>query len=638
LTPSHSNLNAQLLPAPQSIQALEQPWQPPASIGIRASGIHARQISSDTPGISWVDRALAGIGCRLSFRSGIQAGLLIREESNLPDEGYRLRIARNGVVLGAASSAGIQHGLATLAQWLELAQATEDPTAIPGVLIEDHPTFSERGAMLDVARDKRPKLKVLKEFVEQLARWKYNRLQLYMEADFAYPGAELVLENRSPYTAREIQDLVQHAERFHVTIVPNQQSFGHMHPWLRHDPWSSLAEVPDGVDHPFSKDKEPFSLNPSDPKSLKFIAQLYDDLLPNFRADQVNVGLDETFDLGLGASRERCEQEGKSKVYVEFLNDVHGLLAARKQRMMYWGDIVLETPEILGDLPTDATAMIWGYEANHPFEDQLAKINASGLPFQVCPGTSSWNCFGGRTKNAFENLREASRCGKNAGAEGLLICDWGDRGHLQPWPISFFGWAYGAACAWNSDAAEQLSPTMVGDLLNRWAFPESAVQVGTALMNLGQTGEWMEDPCENGTSLFFGLVFPDEPLPSGRIGQFSAAVLDRVEASLERALELPASENSTPAADVAPSNEDLIHRELSFARDALLLGTRFLRDRLHSAPDKNWRSLPEDVQAAHVSAQERLRETHTDLWSERYRPGGLQASLEWLNSLVTKAN
>ncbi len=575
----------------------------------------------------WVDEALKPFGARLSFRSGIQAGLIIREEQGLPPEGYRLRIAVNGVVLGAKDTAGMQHGLASLAQWLELTPERRPGASVPGVLIEDHPNFPERGAMLDVARDKRPKLKVLKAFVEQLARWKFNRLQLYMEADFAFADAKVVLDGRSPYTPREMRALSQHAEKFHVTLVPNQQSFGHMHPWLRHSPWNQLAEVPEGVQHPFSKNKEPFSLNPGDPRSLDFLGGLYDGLLPSFHADQVNVGLDETFDLGLGASRERCEQEGKSKVYLKFLNDVHGLLAERGKRMMYWGDIVLEHPEILEELPKDATAMIWGYEATHPFQEQLAKLSASGLPFQVCPGTSSWNNFGGRTTNAFGNLREAARCALAQGAEGLLICDWGDRGHLQPWPISFFGWVYGAACAWNPQAAEGRNPKDVGDWLNQWAFRESPVAVGSVLLQLGAVADWMEDPCENGTGLFFALAFPEEALPNPRVARFPVEVLDKVEQSLNQIL------SSEQERDTDDAPDDLVRSELIFARDALLLATRFLRDRLQASPDGDWRKLPEAQRDAHRAAQARLRETHAALWPERYRQGGLEASLQWLNSL-----
>lgn len=48
----------------------------------------------------------------------------------------------------------------------------------------------------------------------------------------------------------------------------------------------------------------------------------------------------------------------------------------------------------------DATALIWGYEADHPFRTQAEVFAANGIPFYVVPGTSSWNSIGGRTGGA----------------------------------------------------------------------------------------------------------------------------------------------------------------------------------------------------------------------------------------------
>lgn len=45
---------------------------------------------------------------------------------------------------------------------------------------------------------------------------------------------------------------------------------------------------------------EPFSLCPIDERSLDLLKDLYSQLLPHFTANELNVGLDETFDLGKG--------------------------------------------------------------------------------------------------------------------------------------------------------------------------------------------------------------------------------------------------------------------------------------------------------------------------------------------------
>ena len=79
--------------------------------------------------------------------------------------------------------------------------------------------------------------------------------------------------------------------------------------------------------------------------------------------------------------------------------------------MMFWGDIALEHPELISDLPGDALPLLWGYEADHPFADQAGALAATGLEFYVCPGTSSWLSFAGRWSNALANLAAAASAG-----------------------------------------------------------------------------------------------------------------------------------------------------------------------------------------------------------------------------------
>src|SRR6185503_16024740 len=52
--------------------------------------------------------------------------------------------------------------------------------------------------------------------------------------------------------------------------------------------------------------------------------------------------------------------------------------------------------------------MLWGYDADHPFEGEAGALARSGLAFFVCPGTSSWQSFGGRTGNMLANTAAAA--------------------------------------------------------------------------------------------------------------------------------------------------------------------------------------------------------------------------------------
>jgi hypothetical protein len=91
---------------------------------------------------------------------------------------------------------------------------------------------------------------------------------------------------------------------------------------LKFDEYRPLAECPEGIEHPFSFTKEPFSLCPIDPRTIELIRDLYAQLLPNFSSKEVNIGFDETWDVGRGRSKDHVAAEGLLNTYLKFLHTV----------------------------------------------------------------------------------------------------------------------------------------------------------------------------------------------------------------------------------------------------------------------------------------------------------------------------
>ncbi|MFT5152568.1 MAG: hexosaminidase, partial [Planctomycetota bacterium] len=426
--------------------------------------------------------------------------------------GYRLVIGAS-IRVEASGTDGAFAAVATLVGLLaELDRRAE--SALPQAQIEDWPSFERRGFMLDVSRDRVPTMARLRDLIERLALWKFNELQLYIEHTFAYARHALVWHNSSPITAAEIQELDALCGARGIDLVPNQNSLGHWHRWLRLPEYKHLAECPDGVEHAFSLDHEPFSLCPTEDGSLELLEQLYDELLPNFSSQEFNVGLDETFDIGLGRSKELCAERGRGRVYLEFLKQVHARITARGKRMQFWGDVIVTCPELVPELPGDAIALEWGYEAGHPFEEHAARYAKSGLPFHVCPGTSSWQSMTGRVNNALLNTEEAARAGIAGGARGYLMTDWGDYGHWQPFALSWPGLAMGAVRAWSgTDETLKDLPSRLGAAL----FEDPESDTTRLLWRLGTVHERVGTRCFNGTPFFFLLKFIHEPVRSDRI-------------------------------------------------------------------------------------------------------------------------
>src|SRR3972149_2684004 len=285
-----------------------------------------------------------------SIRLRLDPTVLARPQSNT-----RVR-DETGVTVGGADEAGLFYGICTLIQLMRLhaPRTPKEPMRLPGCHITDWPDCTHRGVLLDVSRDKVPTMETLFDLVDLLASWKINQVQLYMEHTFAYRGHEVVWQHASPLTGDEIEALDTFCGNRYVELVPNQNSLGHMHRWLIHEPYRRLAECPEGLVHPFSSSPEPYGLCPVDPGSLALLSDLYDQLLPHFSSTQFNVGLDETFDLGQGRSAAACAERGVEGIYLEFLEQVHRLVTRRGRIMQFWADMIRDRPAPTGKIPPGA--------------------------------------------------------------------------------------------------------------------------------------------------------------------------------------------------------------------------------------------------------------------------------------------
>lgn len=524
------------------------------------------------------------------------------------EQGYVLRITRSGVAVSGATVAGVFYGCQTLKQLLR-----HWPELLPGCTIEDHPDFAARGYMLDVSRDKVPTMESLYRLVDLLAELKVNQLQLYTEHTFAYSAHESVWAQASPLTHEDVLLLDAYCRERFIELVPNQNSFGHMRRWLTLPAYRHLAEAPNGWTMPDGTWREgPFSLSAVNPACLALLAGLYDELLPHFTSRAFNVGADETWDLGQGDSRAACAQRGKGRVYLEYLMKVHELVTARGRRMQFWGDIIIQHPELVPELPSDVTVLEWGYEADHPFAEHTAAFAASGREFYVCPGTSSWNSLLGRTADCLANIESAARHGLTNGATGLLITDWGDNGHWQQQPASYVGMATGAALAWCHDANRDLD---LAPAIDRHVVRDGSGTAGAVLLEAGSLHEEVARPLHNATILHRTLRA--HPNDVHVLEGAEPAGFERALAAANRLLEqVPSIRSGRPDAE-------LLRREIANGLQLLA----------HACAKGSFMLGGSGTTAALAADLRRILGEYRELWVARNRVGGLDDSTRRLEAL-----
>lgn len=545
--------------------------------------------------------------------AGLAAASIKRELGRaLPAQGYRLSVRPDGVTIVGGDAAGQFYGMQTLAQLVD----TQGPE-LQCVEIEDHPQLAVRGVMLDVSRDKVPTMATLKSLIAMLASWKINQIQLYIEHTFAYSQHREVWTNASPFTAEEMRELDAFCRDRFVELVPNQNSFGHLERWFMHERYRPLAETPAGIELPWGEiTKYPFTLAPTR-EGLAFVDGLYRELLPNFASTQFNVGCDETYDLGLGRSRERVEAVGRARVWLDFVLEIRALAAKHGRSIQVWGDTVRHHPELLSELPRDVTILDWGYDRERSLAETSERLAKAGQPFYVCPGTSSWTSLTGRTDNAIANILDAVEVANRFGAQGVMVTDWGDGGHWQQLPVSYLGYAWSAALSWGLDANRSLDLPRV---LDRFAFRDRTGTLGWLAWDLGNT--YLKPGFRRGNSSILYWFY------TATLAEMRASWLPRIrygpeifvdDAAVRRGMHETLEWIDAVTEPLSRVEDELLRRE--FAHGAALARHAARRVLVELGESGHETLGPElDTIAAELVA----------LWPRRNRPGGMHDSLQKL--------
>jgi hypothetical protein len=552
------------------------------------------------------DLAATGMPARVGQAAGLAADVtVVRDPAVAGPEAYRLTVTPHGVEIRSSGDAGAYYGIQTLRDLHAMSGAR-----LPCCRVDDAPVFARRGIYHDCSRGKVPRLETLKLLVEQLARWKINELQLYVENVFTFRRHPAIGRGYSPFTPGEILSLQEHARAHHVRLVGSLASFGHLEKVLALPEYRPLGEF---TDRPCS------TLCPTDPGSAALLADLYDEFAPLFEAADFNICGDETWELGKGRSKPRADRLGLGFVYMEFLKKVRRLCLRHGKRMNMWADIVLDHPEVLGDWPHDTVMLNWDYHPQGGRIPRTKEIVDRGLACVVCPGTNAWGSHGCRLRMGQENIRAFAAEGLKQSAEGLLNTDWGDGGHLNMLAVSLPNFAYGAACSWNLSGVEDRGFVQ---RFCRHTFGPEARELAGAIETLGSLDAAVGLPYANSLPTYGCFCVPlDQIRPEAK--PFEAATCAKLEAhakALEK-LRWPAIGRAA-----APFLSDT-YAEFALASHMDVVACRWLAALKHAAAGKAPRGVARlGTQTAEVA--EHLR----TVWERRNKPSRLFQVLDQLRT------
>ncbi len=355
------------------------------------------------------------------------------------DEGYVLLARRGEVDIVGQTATGVFYGAQTLKQ---LVDGTGASARLRQAEIRDWPAMRWRGWQDDMSRGPVPTMDFLRKQIRTMAAYKVNFFSPYWEQTLAYPDHPLVGPPGGAITPEQARERVAYARQYHITIIPEQEAFGHLHHVLKYELYSSLGETPNG-----------HVLAPADTGALPLIKSMFGHIDSIFPGPYMHIGADETFELGRGRTAADVRTRGLDAVYIDFLRRIADELRPFGKRLLFWGDIAYHSPQLVKTLPHELVAVPWDYDSAASYVNEIKPFTDAGMETWVAPGVNGWNKVYPDFGVALVNIRNFTRDGQQLGAVGQLNTSWDDDGETL-FNGTWYALLYGAAAAWQPAPAD----------------------------------------------------------------------------------------------------------------------------------------------------------------------------------------
>lgn len=337
-------------------------------------------------------------------------------DSTIAEEGYRLSVENNGIMISASSEAGFFYALQTIRLSLpaEIERSGKDGAKkwrVPVMKVEDKPRFEYRGVMLDVARYFMPKDDMLK-IIDCMSILKLNKLHLHLTDDNGwrleikkYPklteiGAwrvdreELPFpDRRNPtpdeptpiggfYTQDDMREIIAYAAERHIEVIPEIDIPAHSNSALAAYPQYACPTVDKFISvlPGIGGRNADIIYCAGNDNTLEFVKSILDEVMDLFPSKYMHLGGDEawkTYWEICPLCQKRIKKEGledEEALQGWFMAHMNEHVRSKGKTMMGWDEVTNSA------IPEDA--IVFGWQG---FGQAALKAAAQGHRFVMTP-------------------------------------------------------------------------------------------------------------------------------------------------------------------------------------------------------------------------------------------------------------
>ena len=299
-------------------------------------------------------------------------------------EHYTLEVNKNGIYIKGATEGALFLALQTLDQLLVGDVCNTAKGEIAHIRIDAAPRYGVRAIMLDPARHFIP-VKDVKLFIGQMARFKFNTLQLHLTDDQgwrieikSHPELTAIGAHRHPggsnqgpdngyYTQEELKEIIRYAADRNIEIIPELDIPGHSVAIL-----AAYPELGCAFRHGDKKDlghTTNMMLCAANTDVYGIYADIIKEVAELFPSDYIHLGGDEAAVKENWAKCPDClammQQLGydkPSQLMIPFFNNILGAVRNNGKKAILWCELDNIWPpanDYLFPYPTDVTLVTW---------------------------------------------------------------------------------------------------------------------------------------------------------------------------------------------------------------------------------------------------------------------------------------
>ncbi|WP_066250258.1 beta-N-acetylhexosaminidase [Neobacillus drentensis] len=326
------------------------------------------------------------------------------------------------------------HFFRAIGLWLENHQKSSEFD------ITENPQFNMSGVMLDASRNAVPTVADVEKLLQHMAVMGLDTLMLYTEDTYEVKEYPYFGYMRGRYTFEELQACDEYAEKLGIEMIPCIQTLGHLREALK---WNYASKIKDTDD----------ILLVDEPKTYDFLESCLKAASEPFRTKRIHIGMDETFQLGLGKYLEKRGYEKHIDLMNRHLQKVIAITDKLGLKPMIWSDMYLplfaeNSPykdesgsireDILEGIP-EVELVYWNYyqKEQEVYERDFQKHKLLGSTPIFAGGAWTWNGLAPNYGKAIATTEAALAACKQEGIGEIFVTLWGDNGAETPFATAY---------------------------------------------------------------------------------------------------------------------------------------------------------------------------------------------------------